>query len=994
MRKTIKAACRASLAGLFCLLSSGLSAQSLTVSGKVTGSTGESLAGVSVRVKGTNIGTTTNAAGEYAIQAPSTATLRFAVIGMAGQEVAIAGKTRIDVTMKEAETDIETVTVQVGYGSMEKKMLTSAVTSIAAGDLVQGVGGATVANALKGKVGNLVVAATDSPNADQTLQFRGMASLNASKDPLVVIDGMPGGDIRSIVQEDIQSIDILKDASAGAIYGTRATGGVILITTKRGQDGKLRVSYTGEATYKQNYSRPELMSLKEFKRAYPATLNFGGNTDWWEEALTDSPISNRHLLTVQGGSEYARIYANVMYDNNNGIMRGDKRKDYGGRINANFKMLDGWVELNTHVDYRQANRDKSFVSMPSILNLNPSRSAYDPTGPKGWNIWVEDDQGQNVIGDAALKTDNVLDKWFRPDAELKFNILPIKGLSLTVSGGYENRQAETYKFTSRNTTDMQRNKQGGEATLRFDKTDNLNSDSYLSYSCSFGNHSFDAVAGYSYYSHNSQYFEMYNKNFPIDDTKYWDMEKGTFLKEGDATMKSGKSPSEKLSAYFGRMNYNWQGRYMASASFRREGSSKFGRNNRYGNFWALSAGWRISDEEFMKPVKWMSDLKLRAGYGETGNEGFNATYANLMYGSDLFWMTPSTTNPKDYEWTVGYGVGGHTPNPDLKWEEKHEWNIGLDYALFDSRLFGKLDIYQRNVIGLINETKVPSPPNLVPKMYKNIGDLRNVGFEFEIGGKIVQSRNWDYETSINLSHNTTTVGKVIEGMNLTEGFINRQYVHRFEMGRQVGEFWVHEHAGFVPSIYVDGMYDFGAYTGDGTIVSSNGRLTEDGKKFVGNYTPTVMAGWTHSLRYKRLQFSATLTSWIDFDIFNSVQLYNGYRSYTADTQKNGPNRLASSMSKKNRYIMISDMPVTDYFIEDGTFLKIQNVSLSYTLPLRQFVKEIENVRVYLTVNNLYTFTKYSGVNPEVNITGWQNGIEVIDIYPPTRSWALGVTFNF
>ena len=980
LKHTNKWISRISLTALFGVLSIGAWAQSMNISGSVKDGNGP-LVGVTIILKDSpGVGTVSDAKGEYNIRAPKDGTLVFSFLGMTPIELPINGRSHIDVTMKSEATELEDVVV-IGYGSLQKKEVTSAISSISGDDLVPGVGGATIVNAMKGKISGLTMSTTDSPNAGADIQLRGMASVNTSRGPLVVIDGMPGGDISSLAPEDIQSIDVLKDASAGAIYGTRATGGVIMVTTKRAQAGTIKVSYTAEGRYRQAFGKPEMMTAKEYLRNFPTAKDFGSQVDWWDEGMADNPLSHKHILSVQGGVENARIYTTVMYESNNGILVGDKREDFSGRINANFKALAGWIDFNTYVDYRQADRDKSTPAVNTLLALNPTRNPYSETSGTGYNIWTDGSDTPNAIGDAALNTRNALDKWFSPKAELIVNILPVKGLTLHATVGYDHQQTETHEYDSRFSTAELRAGRTGSAYLGFYKLDNINSDAYISYNNNFKGHNINAVAGVSYFKSNSEQFSMRNYNFSVDGTKYWNMQDGSYLKEGDAEMSSKKGITEKLAGYFARVNYNWQGKYMASASIRYEGSSKFGEDKRYGTFWSLSGGWRISDENFMKGASWIDDLKIRIGYGETGNQGFDPTYAAVMYSPDLYWMMP------DGKWNAAYTTYQNT-NLALGWEEKHEWNVGIDYSFFDNRLFGKLDFYRRKVVDLIHNATVSQPPYVHSTMYQNIGVLENKGVEFEIGGEIVRTKNWNYSTSINLSHNKTTVGEVMgENTYLESGYIYPENTHRFEVGVTVGSFFLHEHAGFAPNADNTGE-DFRIKDVDGNPVSANMGTDED-KKYFGNYIPKIIAGWNHNLRYKNLTFSMTITSWIDFDIFNAINFYNGYAPRIAGQNPNNKLKVAFTDNKNIR--PDGNLPISNYFLEDGTFLKIQNISLGYRLPLK--TKVIESLRFYFTVDNVCTLTKYTGINPEVNISGWENGIED-NPYPMTRSYALGVQFNF
>jgi TonB-linked SusC/RagA family outer membrane protein len=989
----------------------GASSQNITVTGTVTDETGSPLPLVTVALKGASVGTASNNDGKYSIQVPKDGVLEFTFTGMATETVKIDGRTLINVVMHEDSQTLDEVVV-IGYGSLEKRQVTSSITSLKPKDIVVGVGGATVGNSIKGKVSGLTMSGNDSPNTTNEFQMRGMASVNSSKGPLIVIDGIPGGDIRSIIAEDIQSMDFLKDASAGAIYGTRATGGVILITTKKGQAGKLRVGFTSESTYKQTFGKPEILNAEEYLTVFNRATDYKASTDWWDEALNPDKFSHRQLLNIQGGSEDAKFYVSLVHDKNNGTARGDTRKDIGGRINANFKMIDGWVELNADVDYRQANRDESSPSMQNTMVTDPTQPIYDANNPTGWNIY-QSPVPSNGIADAALNTRNKLEKWFRPNAELKLNILPVKGLSARLTVGYENRQLEEHNYDSKYSTGQYFNKRTGEAYLKFEKEDLFNSDVYLSFDRVFGDHSINAVGGYSYSDWNKEKFDMRNRDFPVDGIKYWDMATGLDLKLGKAEISSHKDITTKLAAYFGRIHYGWKGKYIASASIRREASSKFAVNKRYGTFGQISAAWRISDELFVKDnVSWINDLKLRAAYGVTGNEGFSATYAAIMY--EAYKVTLGTGESMAYypnpsgEWRIGYKQSSNY-NPDLGWEEKHEWNIGLDYSLFDDRIYGKLDMYRRQIVGLLYEANVPSPPYVTTRLMQNIGTLENRGIEFEIGGKIVKSDTWNYETSINLSHNVTKVGKMDEGRKIDGGSLYPNSTYRLEENVTVGSYYIYKHDRLeeISNLNPDGSYK------DPNILDINGRVLDktydfvtvdkngDGKidvsedrYYQGNYIPQIIAGWNHGLSYKNWQFNMTLTSWIKYDIYNAVEYYNGFAPKTSG--KSPYNRLKMAYGKNVAIRPDNTLgyaPLSNYFLEDGTFLKIQNIYLGYTLHTRKYLKALDNIRFYLTVNNVYTFTGYSGYNPEVNITGWTGGSDDY-LYPQTRSYAFGIQLNF
>ncbi len=958
--------------------------------GKVTGtvkdSSGNPLAGVSVTVKNTLRGTNTDGNGEFVLSASSKDVLVFEFIGYEPQEIEVGTRTKIDVTLKDHVSEIDQVVV-VGYGTMEKKMVTSAISSISGGELMPGAGNASVANALRGKVGNLTISGTDSPNSGNSLQLRGMASVNAGQGPLVVIDGMPGGDIRSVLPEDIQSIDVLKDASAGAIYGSRAAGGVILITTKnanRMDEGTLQLTYTGEFSHKTVMKRPDVLSAEEYLtlRANEGATDYGSNFDWYDALLNKNNFSHKHTVNLQANSKKASIYATFQYNNNEGIAINDARTDIAGRMNASFRALNGWLDINTKADYRQAKRDNRTPDFAQAIRNNPTRSAYDPDSETGYNVWLYETLEYNTLADSNLRDYYGLDKWFKPEVSFKLNILPVDGLTFNQTLGYELRQWENHTYTFKSHREMVEAKHSGSAYLGFSKTENINAEGYANYVHSWDKHNLNATLGYSYYESNGESFSMSNYDFTVEGIKYWDMGSGKALKKGDASMSSSKNVTTKLFSYFGRVNYDYDSRYIVSASLRRESSSKFMKNNRWGTFWSLSAGWRISDESFMENADWVSDLKVRAAYGVTGNSSFSTSYGALAYGSDGYFMMPNTGN-----YNIVYGPSINL-NEDLKWEEQHGWNFGVDFSFFDNRLYGKFDWYNRKVVDMLYSVKVSQPPYPNTNMMKNIGSMTNRGWEFEIGADIVRSKDWTYSTNIILSHDKTQVKTLYGDSTYFEesGFPapgSPGNAKRVEEGTTIGQFYILKCAGIDTE-----TGDFLVYNKDGEIIQSKSSSSDD-KQYTGNYVPKVMATWNHRVKFRNWDLGVDIRSWIDFDVYNTLDMYFGL------TNQGSINLLRSAYTK-NKDIRV-EKKLCDYFLQDGTFVKIDALNLGYTLPLAQKTNSfIKSLRIYANINNLCTITGYDGMDPEVDVNGVTGGIEWwnTSFYPRTRTYILGVQLTF
>lgn len=956
-------------------------AQDNRVKGTVVDDKGEPLIGAVIRIVGADVSfaAVTDMDGKFSIKVPhKNATLEIKSVGYKTLRVPANGN--LNVTLKEDISDLNEVVV-IGYGTLDKKEVTSAITSIKGKDLMVGVGGADISGALQGKISGLVMSNTASANAGTTFQLRGMTSVNAGRSPLIVIDGFPGGDIRSLSQDDIASIDVLKDASAGAIYGTRAASGVILITTKSGTNtqGKLELTYSNEFSHKQSYNAPEMLSGREYAEHNIGT-DYGDDVDWWDEMINHKNFSTKHHLSLQYGTDKAQVYTSLYYEKQDGIAIVDSRKDYGGRVNANFKLFDGWLEFKPMVDYRQTSRNNHWPNFQQALFNNPTRSPYDSNSETGYNIWQNETLDYNVVADAKLYTYEGVDKWFKPKMVLKLNIKPIPGLNFQQSLGYENRQWENHTYNPSYSRTSIEDNHTGSAYLGFSKSERITSEGYFSYANEFKKHSISATAGYSYFEYNSDNFNMSNYNFSVDGVKFWDIGQGTGLADGKASMSSGKDPSEKLFSLFARANYAFDDTYLLSASIRHEGSSKFASKNRWANFWSASAGWRISNEKFMKNISWVEDLKLRVGYGVTGNNNFSSSYMANMLGSDAFWYLPNGN------WKKSYGKTQNV-NPNLGWEEKKEWNFGIDYSLFGGRLYGKFDYFIRNIDNLLYSVNVPQPPYTQGTQWQNIGKMQIKGWEFEVGGTPVKTKDFTWNSNLNLSHNSGKI-KTLWGNNTYfngNGFPapgTPGDAARIEEGSTIGSFFIWKFAGF------DDEGNFLLYDKDDNVIPAT-QKTELDKRYIGNYTPNLIAAWNNTFTYKNWDLGINMRSWIDFDVMNTANMYFGI-------QGRGNNNVLKAAYTKFNHIK-GEKQICDYYLEDGTFLKIDAITLGYTFNMKKLTNNMINkIRLWATCGNVCCITGYSGMNPEVNVTGWDQGTEKFwsDYYPTVRTWTFGMQFNF
>ncbi len=959
--------------------------QTQTVSGRITNEEGETMVGVSISVKGEQRGTVSDLNGVYTISGLKTEDiLIFSLVGYQTVEASVSNQGQIDIKMVSSAINLEE-TVVIGYGSLEKRQITSSITSIRGDKLTSGLGGATIATALQGKVPGLMIDGTASPNASNSFQLRGVASVNAGQGPLIVIDGIPGGDIRALNQEDIETIDVLKDASAGAIYGTRAAGGVILITTKQAKAGEVKVQYSGEFSTEQIRKRPDLLTSSEYVM-YGLGQDYGYDTDWYSALTNDRPFSHRQVLNISGGSPNALIYTTFSTQDQKGIVIGDGRKDYSGRINSKFSLFDNKVEIEARAQYRQAQRDQrnGSGSFNTALMLNPTIPIYNDANESGYNVREIGISGTNYnpVADIMLKTYDGKDSWLQSDASLRINLtndLFIKG---TI--GYQESKWQLYRYTSAYHKSSVDNARRGEGYHGFSKDIRFSADAYLNYKKIFKeDHNIDAIAGYSFWEANGESFNMTNYNFTIEGVGPWNMEDGTWLSDGRALMDSQKDPRERLLSLFSRVNYAYKSRYLLSASYRREGSSKFGPNHRWGNFWAISGGWRLTEEDFVKNLSFISELKVRVGYGVTGNNSFGNGYATRMYSPDSqMYPTPNG------EWIYAYGPQRNV-NSNLKWEEKGEFNAGVDFGFWNNRLFGKFDIYQRRVKDLLFQTDAPTPPMTHTTIMKNVGTLQNRGWEFELGSEVVRHKDWSYNTVARLSHNTSKILDLGEdGVIDMDAFPspgNPGRAGRLQNDATIGKFFVFKYAG------LDENGKWLIYDKNGEIVpGTSTNLINDNKYYMGNAIPKLTIAWDHNVSYKQFDFSASLRSYIDYDVFSQVNMYYGLRTQSQF------NVLKEAF---DRYAAVNDEKIlSDVFISDASFIKIDAVSAGYTFNLKKYTPYVSKARLYFTSRDLFVLTSYKGINPEVSLNGLFPGFEQINstasMYPQTRRFTLGVQLTF
>lgn len=947
----------------------------ITVTGTVKDKSGKPIPGVSVIVKGNKgRGTSTDATGKFVLSVPEKAMLVFSAIGYEAFEAAVDGRKTIDVVLTEENTDLNEVVV-VGYGTIDKKDLTSAVSSIKPKDFISG--SVNPLMSIQGKVPGLTISSSNGtdPNAGLSIQLRGINSINAGQGPLVVIDGVPGGDINSVSREDIESINVLRDASAAAIYGTRASGGVILITTKKAKIGAANVTFTSELFTETIRKRPESLSGDEFVNNGLGT-DFGYRTDWYKEVTSKNPFSQRYVLNANGGSENAQVYATATMRDAKGIAIGSKRKEMGGRINTIFKFFSGKVQLNTNISYNQVDADFTNNDIFNMaLVLNPTETPYNPADITGYNVMVGGYEYWNPVAEVMLRKEQTQYKYLLASSTLKIDLT--KDLSTSGMVAVKNNSDQPITYRSMQHRISRTDGVDGYASQAYNRYTDRTFEWTLNYNKIIGQHSINAVGGYSYQNFNGQGFSAKNSNFSVDGIGENDLNNGTFLTDGRAEMTSFKNPSVKLIAFFGRVNYSFMNKYILTGTIRREGSSKFAAGRQWGTFPGISAAWRLSEELFMKNLDFISDLKLRGGYGETGNADFDANVAYRMYSADTWWLI-------DGKWDRTYGVR-HNQNTDLRWEVKKEYNIGLDFAFFNHRLSGRLDFYKRKVDDIIYDISVSQPPAIYEKTTVNIGNMQNKGFEFELNWNAINREDFKYTTGIVMSGNKGQ----LTSLSGSQTFADRKSFPapgspgnavRLFPGEDLGKFFLWRAAGFTP----EGNWMLFDKDGQAFDVTKRPKTIAD-KTFVGNAIPKVILSWNHSISYKNFDAGVYLRSWLGYDVFNMINMY-----YSLPNVR-GQNVLREAFDKHKN--IKGEKELSDYWLEKGDFLKVDALTLGYTFN-QKLIKPLSNVRVYLTGRDLFVLTKYSGLDPEVNINGLDPGFEERNAYPKTRTFMFGLQASF
>lgn len=971
-------------------------AQATKVSGKVTDSAGNALPDASVLAKGTNTGTRTQADGTFSFSIPQTAsTLVISSVGYATKEVQVTGGFLAISLSSSTGVLNDVVVVSVGYGTLNKREVTSAITHIGAKDLNVFAGNGALMS-IQGKVAGLSITNTApaDPNSGPNIQLRGVSSRNAGLGPLYVINGVPGGNIDNLNQNDIESIDVLKGGAASAIYGTRGSNGVILITTKKGSD-HLQAFYDGYASFDFLTNKISVLSPEEFV-AHNRGVDYGARTDWYKAVSNDFAFQNKHTFQVSGGSARTNYIVSFDYRNAKGLDLRSTKEEYGARLNLNHTSANNLYSVAVTIAPRYLkSNNASYNAFNQSLTLNPTLPIMDTINPSHYNYINTGFSGSyNPVEELKTVLSGSEGKYLDMSASFKLNIT--RNLYTQVTLGEQTQDFFDFGFTpSYNTGAINGNGGRNSGGRAYNKSDQKSFEWIGNYSLNIKQHSFKLLGGYSYYYFNNSGLSASNSNFPSDVLTYNNIGTGVYNlplptngATGDFTFRGVGSyqNDSKLIAFFGRLNYDFGNRYYLSASIRREGSSKFGFQNKWGYFPAASIGWRLTNEKFFPRVSWINDLKLRADYGETGNQDFGS-YLSLDTYSGFGYYTYNGTN---------YQVWGPSQNTnyDLRWEKAENFNVGLDFELFKSKLSGSLNYYVRTNKDLLGNYNVPVPPNVQPTTFANVGSMQNSGFEIQLNAAVVNHKDFTYTVTfagatndnkfLSFSNNTYQGQKFTDMVGMPAPG-SPGTAQRLEEGRRIGSFYMLRSAG------IDATGRLLVYSKDGKIIPGN-QATIDDKQYVGNGLPKFTASLGQTVSWKNLDVSVFLRGAFGYDLFNTNAFYIG----TPVTQ-GGANVLTSAYNG-GKYAALTNpetySSLSDYFLEKGDFLKIDNVTIGYNF--KSPIKQITSGRLYITGRNLYTFTKWTGGDPEsVNVNGLTPGINSsLSYYPSTLQLLVGAQFRF
>ena len=961
--------------------------QAVTIKGIVKDKTGEPIIGANVLEKGTTNGVITGIDGDFTLNVQnSQSVLVISFIGYKTQEITVGNNRNLNVTLAD-DTELLDEVVVIGYGTQKKGDVTSAVSSVKSEDFL--VGNFNNAGELmKGKVAGLTITKpSGDPGASTEISLRGIVSVSGNTNPLVLVDGVPG-DLNTVPTENIASIDVLKDASAAAIYGTRGAAGVILITTKTGQrEQSATATYSGYVSFSGWAKKADFMTPDDIRAGKTQYNDEGYDTDWLK-AVSRTAVTQNHSFNITGGSKSTSYYGNVTYREAEGVMKNTGNETLTLSFDVSHWMLNDMLKVNLNVvadSYKYDINDAVYIYRQAVIR--------NPTSP----IWNEDGSYNErsllqYYNPVSLQNENygeAKSQTTRMTGNVTFE--PIKGWQTNLMLATHRTMGKSGQYWTKNHTTTAMSNYTGQAKLGDydDRTDYMELTS--KYTNTFNNvHRVNALVGYSWSKNTYEEAGMWNANFPTDYFGYNNIGAGEYLTDGKASMSSGKV-SSTLVGFFGRISYGYDNRYNILASVRYEGSSKFGANHKWGTFPSVSLGWNINNEAFMESTRdWLTNLKLRAGYGITG------VIPDSPYLSIVRYTFSGGNYYRDGKWSKGLKAESNA-NPDLKWERAKELNIGLDWGVWDDRLGGSVDYYIKNTSDMLYNYAVPSPPNLYPYTLANVGKMRNSGIEILVRGVPVRTKDFEWSSTLTMQHNKNKLVSLSNDLYQTENVLWQvgvgdpvsQYTHKVEVGKSFGEIWSLKAVGVSEAT---GLFLIeNPETGQCAEFYQEMRNDRDNwYQRIGNGIPKLTMGWNNTFKYKNFDLALQCMGQFGFKIINQQRVFyeNNAHAY---------NKLKSAADKIGGIRPLSaqqTQTVTSYYIENGDYFKLTNMTLGYNFDFKEN-PYVKNIRVYGSIDNVFTITKYKGIDPELGTSNfWTAGVDDRDKYPTVRSFTVGLNVTF
>lgn len=956
----------------------------VTVKGVVKDANGEAIIGASVIEKGNaKNGTVTDIDGNYTLKVKRGATLTISYIGYISQETKGG-----NIILEEDLKSLNEVVV-IGYGTQKKADVTSAVVSVKAEDFTKGNFN-DAGDLIKGKVAGLTITRpSGDPGATTQISLRGIATVSGNAQPLVLVDGVPGS-LSSVPPENIASIDVLKDASAAAIYGTRGAGGVIIITTKTGQrEQRTEVTYNGYVSFSTWAKKADFMTSSDI-RAGKTTFNDEGYDTDWLDAISRVGVTQNHSISLSGGNAKTSYFGNFTYRKAEGVMKKTGNESMSVAFDMSHWMLNDMLKLNIKVNadqYQYDVNDATTIYRQAVIR-NPTSPIWNEDGSYNegsllqyWNpVSLQNEQSGKNKSQTVKMTGNLT---FEPIKGWQTNLMLSKDQTINRGGNY---------YTSNHS--LQGVNQKGSYSGSASQSGYTSEATYLELTSKFMKnfnnvHRLDALAGYSYSEDVYDDASMWNGNFPTDYFSYYNMGLGSKLTDGQASMSSSKN-SSKLIGFFGRVSYGYADRYNILASLRYEGSSKFGDNHKWGAFPSVSLGWNIMNESFMKSTKsWLNNLKLRAGWGITG----------VIPGSSYLSLLRYSYNGGNYyrngKWNKGLKAASN-PNPDLKWETAREFNVGIDWSVFNDRLSGSFDYYNKKTSDMLYDYTVPSPPNLYTTTTANVGEMRNTGFELMIKGVPVQTKDWRWETQATLQHNSNKLVSLSNDLYQTDntqwlqgvGDPVTQYTHRVAVGESLGQIW---------SLKAVGVSDQGLFLIENPKTGQCAEFYQEMRndydnwyEYMGSGIPKFTLGWNNTINYKDFDLSLQCNGQFGYKIINQQRVFYENNAHAYNKLKSAADAIGGNRPLSGAQSQV----VTSYYIEQGDYFKLSSLTLGYTYTPKKKTY-IQNARLYGSVYNVFTITKYKGTDPELGSDNfWTAGVDDRDKYPTVRSFTIGLNVTF